>query len=108
MAKLKKDELLAELKTYTGERTDDETLKLIEDVSDSIDADGDGKADIDELQKKYDDLAKKYKDRFTDPAPAEEEKTEEKEEVEEDPTIDEMGDGVKIEDLFEDEKKEGK
>lgn len=103
MARLKKDELLAELKTYTGERTDDETLKLIEDVSDSIDADGDGTADIEELQKKYEDLAKKYKDRFTDPAPAEGVKTEDKEETEDEKD----GSETKVEDLFTDEKKEG-
>lgn len=104
MAKLNKDELLTKLKAYTGDRTDDETLEIIEDVSDSIDGGDDEAAKAAEAwEAKYNDLAKKYKDRFTDgddggkdPEPK---KTEEKKD--EDP--DDKAEKITIDDLFEEE-----
>lgn len=102
--KLSKDELLTELKAYTGERTDDETLKLIEDVSDSIDVNGNGEADSEDAkdwQAAYEDLAKKYKARFTEKV---EDKTGEKEEAEEGGDEEEKAAEIKTEDLFEEEK----
>lgn len=96
--KLKKEELLEELKKYTGERTDDETLKLIEDVSDTVDTDGNGE-DVKDWKAAYDDLAKKYKERFTEKV---EEKTEE--EKDEDDGEEEKAEKIKTEDLFKEEK----
>lgn len=95
MAKLSKDEFIEKLKAYTGDRTDDETLSLIEDASDSYtDAPAD---DSEDWHAKYDDLAKKYKDRFTekievkdDPEPKEEKEDDEK-------------DDISVDDLFEEE-----
>lgn len=61
MAKLKPEDLITEIKTYTGDRTDDESLKIIEDVSDTVTPD----PDAINWEAKYTDLAKKYKDRFS-------------------------------------------
>lgn len=94
MAKLSRDELIEELKAYTGDRTDDETLKLIEDVSDSTEVDD----SAEDWEGKYNDLAKKYKDRFSGA-------TEEvKEEVKEEPKEETDSEDIQISDLFEDEK----
>lgn len=81
--RLSKDELIAKVKAYTGDRTDDETLTLIEDVTDTITG-----VDVN-WEEKYNDLAKKYKDRFTESG-VEEKETEEPEEKED----------IKIDDLF--------
>lgn len=98
MAKLSRDELIEELKAYTGDRTDDETLKLIEDVSDSTESE-----DSEDWEGKYNDLAKKYKDRFSGSSEEvkEEVKDEPKEETEESDAED-----IQIDDLFEDEKED--
>lgn len=101
MARLKKDELLTELKAYTGDRTDDDTLKIIEDVSDSLEPE-EKDADAPDWESKYNDLAKKYKDRFTSP-----ETNKEKDDAD---GSDDKGDGesetdseeITISDLFED------
>lgn len=103
--KLEKEELLKELHDYTGDRTDDETLKLIEDVSDSLDADGNGKTDSEDWQAKYNDLAKKYKDRFTESVEVKEDTKDEDDKKEEE---EEKAEKISADDLFTDEKKEGK
>ena len=36
--KLSKEELLEKVKTYVGDRSDDETLEIIEDISDSFES----------------------------------------------------------------------
>lgn len=87
--KLSKEEFIEKLKAYTGDRTDDETLAIIEDASDSFEDSGD------EWRAKYDDLAKKYKDRFT-------EKIEEVKEDPEEPEEEEKKE-IKIDDLFKEE-----
>lgn len=74
--KLKKDELIKEVKDYTGDRTDDETLKLIEDVSDSFTDSEEGSV----WEAKYNDLARKYKERFSETVVKDEEPEEDKEE----------------------------
>ena len=38
MAKLSKDELIEKVRKYVGDRKDDETIEIIEDISDSIDS----------------------------------------------------------------------
>lgn len=86
MARLSKDELIEKVKKYVGDRTDDETIEIIEDISDSID-----QSDADEWKKKYEENDKiwreKYIARFWDkneeenitPTEHEEEEEEEKE-----------------------------
>ena len=59
MAKLSKDELIEKVKKYVGDRTDDETIEIIEDISDSIDS-----SDADEWKKKYEENDKMWRDRY--------------------------------------------
>lgn len=59
MAKLSKDELLAKVRAYVGDRTDDETIEIIEDISDSF-----GALDADEWKKKYEDNDKMWRDKY--------------------------------------------
>lgn len=87
MAKLSKDELIAKVRKYLGDRTDDETIELIEDISDSIDS-----SDADEWKQKYEENDKMWRDKYisrfvekredepdTPPEHEEEEKEKEKE-----------------------------
>ena len=59
MAKLSKDELIEKVKKYVGDRTDDETIEIIEDISDSIDS-----SDADEWKKKYEENDKIWRDKY--------------------------------------------
>ena len=59
MAKLSKDELIEKVKNYVGERTDDETIEIIEDISDSIDS-----SDDDEWKQKYEENDKMWRDKY--------------------------------------------
>lgn len=59
MAKLSKDELIEKVKKYVGDRTDDETIEIIEDISDSIDS-----SDADEWRKKFEENDKMWRDKY--------------------------------------------
>lgn len=59
MAKLSKDELIEKVRKYVGDRTDDETIEIIEDISDSIHP-----ADADEWKKKYEENDKMWRDKY--------------------------------------------
>lgn len=59
MAKLSINELLEKVKAYVGDRTDDETIEIIEDISDSFDT-----SDADEWKKKYEDNDKMWRDKY--------------------------------------------
>lgn len=59
MAKLSKDELIEKVKKYVGDRTDDETIEIIEDITDSIDA-----SDADEWRQKYEENDKMWRDKY--------------------------------------------
>lgn len=59
MAKLSKDELIEKVKKYVGDRTDDETIEIIEDISDSIDS-----SDADEWRQKFEDNDKMWRDKY--------------------------------------------
>lgn len=59
MARLSKDELIEKIKKYVGDRTDDETIEIIEDISDSIDS-----PDADEWKKKYEENDKMWRDKY--------------------------------------------
>lgn len=97
MAKLSKDDLIEKVKTYVGDRTDDETIEIIEDISDSIDS-----SDADEWKKKYEENDKMWRDKYISRF------FEKNAEENEDPT-DEDDDDEKeyktFEDLFEEEEK---
>lgn len=59
MAKLSKDELIEKIKKYVGDRTDDETIEIIEDITDSIDT-----SDADEWKQKYEENDKMWRDKY--------------------------------------------
>lgn len=59
MAKLLKDELLKKVRKYIGDRNDDETLEIIEDISDSVDSD-----DVDEWKRKFEENDKMWRDKY--------------------------------------------
>ena len=58
MAKLSKDELIEKVKKYVGDRTDDETIEILEDISDSIDSSDD------EWKQKYEENDKMWRDKY--------------------------------------------
>lgn len=59
MAKLSKEELVEKVKKYIGDRTDDETIEIIEDITDSIDS-----SDADEWKQKYEENDKMWRDKY--------------------------------------------
>lgn len=59
MAILSKDELLEKIRAYVGDRTDDETIEIIEDISDSINP-----SDADEWKQKYEENDKMWRDKY--------------------------------------------
>lgn len=59
MAKLSKDELIEKVKKYIGDRTDDETIEIIEDITDSFDSSA-----ADEWKRKYDENDKMWRDKY--------------------------------------------
>lgn len=59
MAKLSKNELVEKVKKYVGDRTDDETIEIIEDITDSIDT-----SDADEWKQKYEENDKMWRDKY--------------------------------------------
>lgn len=59
MAKLTKDELIEKVKKYVGDRTDDETIEIIEDIADSIDS-----SDADEWKQKFEENDKMWRDKY--------------------------------------------
>lgn len=59
MAKLSKDELIEKVRKYVGDRKDDETIEIIEDISDSIDS-----SEADEWKKKYEENDKMWRDKY--------------------------------------------
>lgn len=66
MAKISKEELIAKFKTYVGERTDDATIELLEDISDSVSGDEIStenliKDAVDEVEERW---RRKYIERF--------------------------------------------
>ena len=58
MAKLSKDELIEKVRKYVGDRNDDETIEIIEDISDSIDS-SDG-----EWRQKFEENDKMWRDKY--------------------------------------------
>jgi hypothetical protein len=59
MARLTRDELIEKVRKYVGDRTDDETIEIIEDISDSIDS-----SDDDEWRRKFEENDKMWRDKY--------------------------------------------
>ena len=95
MAKLSKDELIEKVKKYVGDRKDDDTIEIIEDISDSIDS-----SEADEWKKKYEENDKMWRDKYISRF------FEKNAEENEDPTDEDDEKEYKtFEDLFEEEEK---
>lgn len=97
MAKLSKDELIEKVKKYVGDRTDDETIEIIEDISDSIDS-----SDADEWKKKYKENDKMWRDKYISRFF---EKNDEENEVPANEDDDDEKEYKTFDDLFEEEEK---
>ena len=93
MAKLSKDELIEKVRKYVGDRQDDETIEIIEDISDSIDS-----SEADEWKKKYEENDKLWRDKYIS-------RFVEKKEDEQDNSTkhEEEKEYISFEDLFEEE-----
>lgn len=69
--KLSKEELLEKVKTYVGDRADDETIEIIEDISDSFEG-SESAEEVEKLKTEYEtklanldnEWREKYKARF--------------------------------------------
>lgn len=59
MAKLSKDELIEKVRKYVGDRKDDATIEIIEDISDSFDS-----SEADEWKKKCEENDKMWRDKY--------------------------------------------
>ena len=89
-----KEEMLVEIKAYIGDRTDDETVSLVENVTDTLsdmEKNGNAEARVKEVEDMW---RAKYMERFFD-GDKEEKTTEVKEEEETD-----KAEEIKIEDLY--------
>lgn len=92
-----KEDLLAEIKAYIGERTDDETVSLVENVTDTLsdmEKNGNAEARVKEVEDMW---RAKYMERFFDG-----DKEEKITEVKEDEETEEKArsEEIKIEDLY--------
>lgn len=68
-----KEELLQSIREKLGDSTDDESLSIIEDVSDTMDSFNDGKDWKEEAKRIDNEWRQKYHDRFFTSKPVEEE-----------------------------------
>ena len=91
MAKLTKEELISKIKDSAIE--DEIKIELLEDVTDSFESE-DKSSEMEELQKKYDDLKEKYISRFTEATESK------KEEVKEDESEDSIDEEMKEEEVI--------
>ena len=57
--KLSKEELLEKVRNYVGDRTDDESIEIVEDINDSFDT-----SDTDEWKRKYEENDKMWRDKY--------------------------------------------
>lgn len=57
--KLSKEELLKKVRKYVGDRTDDESIEIVEDINDSFDT-----SDTDEWKRKYEENDKMWRDKY--------------------------------------------
>ena len=74
--KLSKEELLEKVKTYVGDRTDDETISLIEDINDSVEVVDDGENWKEKYEALDNEWREKYIARFSEPSGVKEDEIE--------------------------------
>lgn len=74
--KLSKEELLEKVKTYVGDRTDDETISLIEDINDSVEVVDDSENWEEKYKALDSEWREKYIARFTEPSEIKEDEIE--------------------------------
>lgn len=79
MAVLSFDELIAKIKTKIGEDTSDESIELLEDVTDTFNANNDGKDWKTKYEENDKEWRKKYIDRFSGSGDSEHDEEEEEE-----------------------------
>lgn len=82
MAVLSFDELIAKIKTKIGEDTSDESIELLEDVTDTFNANNDGEDWKTKYEENDKEWRKKYIDRFSGSGGSEPDDEEEEEEEE--------------------------
>lgn len=90
-----KDEIMEEIRAYIGDRSDDQTIALVENISDTIDdyaAHGDYDTKLMAVEEKW---RKKYMERFF-----EGDKEEKISEVKEEKEDNDKSEEIKIEDLY--------
>lgn len=80
MAVLSFDELIAKIKTKIGEDTSDESIELLEDVTDTFNANNDGEDWKTKYEENDKEWRKKYIDRFSGSGGSEPDDEEEEEE----------------------------
>lgn len=80
MAVLSFDELIAKIKTKIGEDTSDESIELLEDVTDTFNANNDGEDWKTKYEENDKEWRKKYIDRFSGSSGSEPDEEEEEEE----------------------------
>lgn len=67
MARLTQSEFMTKLKTFIGDRTDDEAISFIEDCKDTITDDKDDwKSKYDDVVKEKEELDKTWRQKYTD------------------------------------------
>lgn len=74
--KLSKEELLEKVKAYVGDRTDDETISLIEDINDSVEVVDDGENWEEKYKALDNEWREKYIARFSEPSEIKEDEIE--------------------------------
>ena len=86
MAKMSKDELVSKI---NGMEIDDNAkIELMEDVTDSFEVTETDNTELDEVKTKYEELKRKYKERFLKGDDKEEKEEKEDEEMEEKEVVD--------------------
>lgn len=91
--KLKKEELMEKVKNYVGDRTDDDSLEIIEDISDSFE-ESESAEEVEKVKSEYEaklanlesEWREKYKARFFSKDENEDNEEDEKEEEVEEKT----------------------
>lgn len=71
--KLSREALLEKVRTYVGDRTDDETISLIEDINDSVDIIDDSENWKEKYETLDNEWREKYIARFSEPSEVKEE-----------------------------------
>ena len=90
MAVLSFDELIAKIKAKIGEDTSDESIALLEDVTDTFNANNDGEDWKTKYEENDKEWRKKYIDRFSGSGDSDRDEEEEEEEEEQKTTFEDL------------------